>query len=262
VEKIFAEGVKNKPQTHHAAVFLPAQLTRNMTILNLYDQHNILFLDIETVPGQMILKKQEDELEFDEIAETYAQRAGIYSEYGKIVCLTIGYLVRPQDGSPTVLRLKSFTNHNEAFLLQDFADLLNKYYNNPDKFAFCGHNIKEFDIPYICRRMMIGGVELPRMLDISGKKPWETKHLIDTLELWKFGDMKNYTSLNLLTHVFGIPSPKDDMDGSDVAGVYWNDRDLDRIAQYCEKDVVATVQLFLKFKRLPLLDDSQVVIVR
>jgi 3'-5' exonuclease len=252
-----------------------------MTILNLYDQHNILFLDIETVPGepefdevsdgmqelwakkaQMILKKQEDELEFDEIAETYAQRAGIYSEYGKIVCLTIGYLVRPQDGSPTVLRLKSFTNHNEAFLLQDFADLLNKYYNNPDKFAFCGHNIKEFDIPYICRRMMIGGVELPRMLDISGKKPWETKHLIDTLELWKFGDMKNYTSLNLLTHVFGIPSPKDDMDGSDVAGVYWNDRDLDRIAQYCEKDVVATVQLFLKFKRLPLLDDSQVVIVR
>ncbi len=252
-----------------------------MTILNLYDQHNILFIDIETVPGtsdfeelneemqelwsgkaRALLRKPQEELDYDEIAEVFNSRAGIYSEFGKIVCLTMGFMVRPQDGSASVLRLKSFTNHTEAFLLQDFADLLNKYYNNPDKFAFCGHNIKEFDIPYICRRMMVNGVELPRMLDISGKKPWETKHLIDTLELWKFGDVKNYTSLNLLTHIFGIPSPKDDMDGSQVARVYWQDRDLDRIASYCEKDVVATVQLFLKFKRMPLLTDEQVVIVR
>jgi 3'-5' exonuclease len=252
-----------------------------MTILNLYDQHNILFLDIETVPGfaefddlseglqelwankaRIILKKPAEELEFDEIAGTYGDRAGIYAEFGKIVCITIGFLVRPQDGSPTVLRLKSFTHHNEAFLLQDFADLLDKYYNNPDKFAFCGHNIKEFDIPYICRRMMINGLVLPRMLDISGKKPWETKHLVDTMELWKFGDIKNYTSLNLLTQVFGIPSPKDDMDGSDVAGVYWVEQDLDRIAAYCEKDVLATAQLYLKFRRMALLGEDQVVIVR
>jgi 3'-5' exonuclease len=252
-----------------------------MTILNVYDQHNILFLDIETVPGhgefddlsdrmqelwavkaRVILKKPAEELEFDEIAETFMQRGGIYSEFGKIICITIGFTVRPQDGGETVLRLKSFTNHNEAFLLQDFAEVLNKHYSNPDKFAFCGHNIKEFDIPYICRRMMINGLELPRMLDISGKKPWETKHLIDTMELWKFGDIKNYTSLNLLTQVFDIPSPKDDISGSDVAGVYWNEKDLDRIAVYCEKDVIATVQLYMRFKRLPLLDTKQVVIVR
>jgi 3'-5' exonuclease len=252
-----------------------------MTILNLYDQHNILFLDIETVPGtaefddlseglqelwavksRAILKKPTVELEFDEIAETYSDRAGIFSEFGKIVCITIGYLVRPQENGKTMLRLKSFTNHDEGHLLEDFAEVLDKHYNNPEKFAFCGHNIKEFDIPYICRRMLINSLPLPRMLDISGKKPWETKHLIDTMELWKFGDIKNYTSLNLLTHIFEIPSPKDDINGSDVAGVYWEEKDLDRIAHYCEKDVLATVQLFLKFKRLPLLESEQVIIVR
>ena len=252
-----------------------------MTILNLFDQHNILFLDVETVPGtegfdelsegiqelwavksRSILRKQAEELEYDEIASTYGERAGIYAEFGKIVCITIGYLVRPTEATPTMLRLKSFTSHTEAHLLQDFSEVLDKHYNNPEKFAFCGHNIKEFDIPYICRRMMVNGLPLPRMLDISGKKPWETKHLIDTMELWKFGDIKNYTSLNLLTHIFGIPSPKDDMSGSDVAGVYWGEKDLDRIAHYCEKDVLATVQLFLKFKRLPLLDSEYVVIVR
>ena len=252
-----------------------------MQILNLYDQHNILFLDIETVPGardfedlsegiqelwavkcRNILRKGPDELEYDEIAATFAERAGIFAEFGKIVCITTGFLMRPQDGGKMMLRLKSFTNNMESSLLQDFGDVLEKHFNNPEKFAFCGHNIKEFDIPYICRRMLLNQLPLPRMLDISGKKPWETKHMIDTLELWKFGDIKNYTSLNLLTHIFDIPSPKDDMDGSDVAGVYWEEQDLDRIAHYCEKDVLATVQLYLRFKRMPLLSSEQVVIVR
>jgi 3'-5' exonuclease len=252
-----------------------------MSHFDAYDLYNILFLDIETVPGHasfddlseemqelwavkcrsLLKRTAEEEIEYDEMAELYSTRAGIYSEFAKIVCISVGFLTR-QPGQDAILRLKSFTNHMEAGLLDDFSELLNKHFNNPDRYALCGHNIKEFDIPYICRRILINQLPLPNMLDISGKKPWETKYLLDTLELWKFGDIKNYTSLRLLCAVFDIPSPKDDMDGSDVASVYWEDRDLDRIASYCEKDVLATVQLFLRMKRLPLLRNDQVVIVR
>ena len=252
-----------------------------MSLLDSFDIHNILFLDIETVPGfsdfeelneemqelwalkaRNILRKTEDEMQYDEMAETFRTRAGIYAEFGKIVCISVGFLTRQPDKPEPLLRLKSFTNHVEASLLEDFSELLDKHFNNPDKFAICGHNIKEFDVPYICRRLMVNQLPFPRMLDIAGRKPWETKHLLDTMEMWKFGDVKNYTSLRLLAAVFGFPSPKDDMDGSEVAGVYWEDRDLDRIAAYCEKDVLATVQLFLRMKRLPLLKNEQIVVVR
>ncbi|MCB0533735.1 MAG: 3'-5' exonuclease [Lewinellaceae bacterium] len=245
------------------------------------DLFNILFLDIETVPvvsnydelsdemqelwagkARSILRKYDEELEYDEIAEAFQTRAGIYSEFGKIVCISVGFLTRQPDGADPLLRLKSFTNHMESALLEDFCELLQKHFNNPDKFALCGHNIREFDIPYICRRILVNQLPFPRMLDIAGRKPWETKHLLDTMEMWKFGDYKNYTSLRLLAALFGFPSPKDDMDGSEVAGVYWEEQDLDRIAAYCEKDVLATVQLFLKMRRQDLLREDQVVIVR
>lgn len=245
------------------------------------DLYNILFLDIETVPvvsnyeeltdemqelwagkARSILRKFDEELEYDEIADAFQTRAGIYSEFGKIVCISVGFLTRQPDGADPLLRLKSFTNHMESALLEDFCELLQKHFNNPDKFALCGHNIREFDIPYICRRILVNQLPFPRMLDIAGRKPWETKHLLDTMEMWKFGDYKNYTSLRLLAALFGFPSPKDDMDGSEVAGVYWEAQDLDRIAAYCEKDVLATVQLFLKMRRQDLLREDQVVIVR
>jgi hypothetical protein len=253
-----------------------------MMLLDAYDLYSVLFLDIETVPARadfeelseemqelwglkcrsVLRKPGGEELEFDEMADAYRTRAGIYSEFGKIICISAGYLTRQPDSDEPQLRLKSYYNHTEAALLDDFSDLLNRRYNNPDKFALCGHNIKEFDVPYICRRLLVNQLPLPRMLDIAGKKPWETKHLVDTMELWKFGDNKNFTSLRLLAAIFGFPSPKDDMDGSDVAGIYWDDRDLERIASYCEKDVLATVQLFLKMKRLPILKEEQVVVVR
>jgi 3'-5' exonuclease len=127
-----------------------------------------------------------------------------------------------------------------------------KKFNNPNTFALCGHNIREFDVPYICRRLLVNGLPFPKLLDITGKKPWEVKHLIDTLELWKFGDNKNFTSLKVLTALFGIPSPKDDIDGSEVARVFYEENDLPRISRYCEKDVVATIQLYLKFCRSTL----------
>ncbi|MBL7780535.1 MAG: ribonuclease H-like domain-containing protein [Saprospiraceae bacterium] len=253
-----------------------------MSAFDTYDLYNILFLDIETVPGyaefdelsdelqelwgikchNLLRKAPGEEVEYEEMAELFRQRAGIYAEFAKIVCISVGFLTRQPGNELPLLRLKSFSNHLEASLLEDFSEMLTKHFNNPEKFALCGHNIKEFDIPYICRRMLINQLPLPRMLDIAGKKPWETKHLLDTLEMWKFGDIKNYTSLRLLTAVFDIPSPKDDISGADVATVYWEDRDLDRIATYCEKDVLATAQLFLRMKRQPLLHQSQVVVVR
>jgi len=252
-----------------------------MSVFDAFDLYNILFLDIETVPGvadfeelneemqelwglkaRTVLRKGAEELEYDEIADTFHTRAGIYAEFGKIICISVGFMTRQTGSDEPLLRLKSYHSHTEAALLDDFSELLSKHFNNPDKFALCGHNIKEFDIPYICRRMLVNQLPMPRLLDIAGKKPWETKHLLDTMEMWKFGDIKNYTSLRLLAAVFGFPSPKDDMAGSDVARVYWEERDLERIATYCEKDVLATAQLFLKMRRQPILRQDQVFIVR
>jgi DNA polymerase elongation subunit (family B) len=229
--------------------------------------NNILFLDIETVPGessfdllnedmQMLWdKKSKSFREETQSAKDAYQRAGIYAEFGKIVCISVGYITQNSNGENTI-RTKSFAGDNERQLLNDFSSLLNKSYSSFDS-TLCGHNIKEFDIPYIARRMLINALPLPKALDIAGKKPWDIKHL-DTMELWKFGDYKAYTSLNLLTHIFDIPTPKDDIDGSQVANVYYEDHDIKRIAIYCEKDVVATAQLFLRFQLKPLIRQENI----
>ncbi len=248
-------------------------------MLDNIDIVNVLFLDIETVSAQptyddlsedlqylwklkakQILRKPAEELTLEEVKELYPQRAAIYAEFGKIVCISVGFVVR-EAGKPLELRVKSYAHEDEKVLLIGFSKLLDKYYTNLHSQYMCGHNIKEFDVPYMCRRIVINQLPLPKMLDIPGKKPWELKHLLDTMELWKFGDYKAYTSLRLLTAVFGIPSPKDDIDGSEVGGVFWNDKDVERIAIYCEKDVLATTQLFLKFKCMDLLTEEQVLFV-
>jgi|TARA_B110000285_G_scaffold28109_1_gene28028 hypothetical protein len=223
----------------------------------------ILFFDIETVPqtfdynelderGQGLWDKktrfiQERE---DLTAEEVYDKAGIYAEFGRVVCISLGFVLQKE--GETQIRIKSIANEDEIALLQEFLDLLNSYYDSPD-FLFCAHNGKEFDIPFLCRRILINNLKIPYMLNVSGKKPWEIKHL-DTMELWKFGDFKNYTSLDLLTYIFKIPTPKDDMDGSQVAKVFYQDKDLDRIIHYCEKDVVATIQLFRKYQGDSLID--------
>jgi len=225
----------------------------------------ILFFDIETVPqtfeyselderGQGLWDRKTRFIQERENlnAEEVYEKAGIYAEFGKVVCISLGFVLQKE--GETQIRIKSIANEDEIVLLQEFLDLLNSYYNSPD-FLFCAHNGKEFDIPFLCRRILINNLKIPYMLNISGKKPWEIKHL-DTMELWKFGDFKNYTSLDLLTYVFKIPTPKDDMDGSQVAKVFYQDKDLDRIIQYCEKDVVATIQLFRKYQGDPLIDEE------
>ncbi len=250
-------------------------------MLDQIDIANVLFLDIETVPGyadyeeledemrelwyvksRSITRKSEEELNEDEAAGLYFERAGIFAEFGRIICISVGIVHRSKEDNRLRLRLKSFAGEDEAEVLQEFAKLVNQYYYDTTKYFLCGHNIKEFDIPYICRRMVVNQLDFPDPLNIAGKKPWETKHLLDTMEYWKFGDNKNFTSLRLLAAILGFPSPKDDMDGSQVGSVFWEEKDLKRIAHYCEKDVLATVQLFLRYKRMPILQEDQVQHVR
>jgi len=227
---------------------------------------NILFLDIETAPEYPsyddlpeIFKKLWDKKamrikkEENDTPDFLYERAGIYSEFGKIICISVGIM---KDGE---IRIKSFFGDDEKLLLSDFSKMLSTKFNSKTH-LLCAHNGKEFDFPYIARRMLIHDVRLPEMLDIAGKKPWEISHL-DTMELWKFGDYKNYTSLELLAAIFNIPTPKDDIDGSMVGEVYWKEKDLPRIVKYCQKDVLTIAQLFLKYKGKPLIADDKVVIV-
>ena len=228
---------------------------------------NILFLDIETVPQYENFDLVPDNFkEFwdkkssyfrneDQSASDVYQRAGIYSEFGKIICISVGIIIN-KDGKKS-FRLKSFYGDDERTILTEFMEMLEKYHASNSDLQLCAHNGKEFDFPYIARRMLINGIRLPGLLDIAGKKPWEVM-LLDTMELWKFGDYKNYTSLNLLTQIFNIPTPKDDIDGSMVAEVYWKDKDLIRIVRYCEKDVLAIAQLLLKYKRKELIEEENV----
>ncbi len=245
-------------------------------MLDNIDIAKVLFLDIECVSSTekytdlsedmqylwklkaaTALKRYGEKISDEDAEGAYVEKAGIYAEFGKIICISVGIVFRDKD-KELKLRLKTFANHNEKKLLEDFNQMLAQYYPNPDRMYFCGHNIKEFDIPYMCRRMIINYLKLPPTMNIAGKKPWETKHLLDTMELWKFGDRKSWTSLKLLAGVLGFPSPKDDIDGSEVGRVYWADKDLERIGIYCEKDVLATVQLFLRYKLMPLLIEDQI----
>lgn len=227
----------------------------------------VLFLDIETVPQTYRLEEANDRTKelFDaktkflqkddkSLDEVYNERAGIYAEFGKIVCISVGFVHSSSTGNQ--IRLKSFYHDDEETLLKQFKGLLEEHYNSPQS-ILCGHNAKEFDFPYICRRMLINGISLPNVLNIAGKKPWEIAHL-DTMELWKFGDFKAYTSLALLCHVFNIPTPKDDISGADVARVYYEEKDLERIKVYCEKDVVALIQLFLRMRGNALVDEGEI----
>jgi uncharacterized protein YprB with RNaseH-like and TPR domain len=232
--------------------------------------NNILFLDIETVSqfetyeqlpaewkelwglkAQFLLRNKETET-----TETIYERAGIYAEFGKIICISCGCL--QGNGENQKLLIKSYCDEDEKKLLTDFAAMLQKWSGDADKYL-CAHNGKEFDYPYICRRMIINGIEIPEALKIAGRKPWEVRHL-DTLEFWKFGDYKNYTSLKLLAKVLGIPSPKDDIDGSQVNSVYWKEKDIERIVTYCQKDVVTLTQVLLRFHCKPLLKPENISI--
>lgn len=227
---------------------------------------NILFLDIETIPAfpsyqdipepfKMLWDKKADYLKKtdSDTTESLYARAGIYAEFGKVICISAGYFRNKE------FRLKSFYGDDERQLLSQFCKMLGSHFNSNDKFL-CAHNGKEFDFPFLARRILIQDLQLPYILDLAGRKPWEVQHL-DTMELWKFGDFKHYTSLELLASIFEIPTPKDDISGADIYRVYWQDHDLERIRTYCQKDVVTVARLFLKFQQQPGIEENQIMIV-
>lgn len=235
-------------------------------MINKLNLENILFLDIETVPEVQNFSeldetkqhlwdhKSQYQRKEDESAEDFYERAGIWAEFGKIVCISVGYF--KLQGDLRKFRVTSFFG-DEIKILKDFKNLLITHFSET-KHILCAHNGKEFDFPYIARRMIIHNIELPNKLYLFGKKPWEVPHL-DTLELWKFGDYKNYTSLKLLTHILGIPSPKDDIDGSEVYRVFYKENDIDRIVMYCEKDTVAVAQIFLRLRGDDILTEDDII---
>ena len=235
-----------------------------------FSTNNILFLDIETVPQfssyeelpegwkQLWDTKSNTLAKYHEgqTNESLYPRAGIYAEFGKIICISCGVL--QGTGNNRKFLIKSFCGEEESLLLRQFIDMLSRWTGGEQKFL-CAHNGKEFDFPYLCRRMIVNSIPVPGILNISGKKPWEITHL-DTLELWKFGDFKSFTSLNLLAYTLGIPTPKDDIDGSRVWEVYWKEKNLQRIVTYCQKDVITVAQVFLRINGEELVRDSNIEI--
>ena len=227
---------------------------------------HILFLDIETVPETQYFSELDDikqelwehksqyQRKDDFTAEEFYPKAGIWAEFGKIICISVGYF--SIKGDLRTFRVTSFYG-DEITILKDFKNLLISHFSQPNH-LLCAHNGKEFDFPYIARRMVIHGITLPYKLNLFGKKPWEVPHL-DTMELWKFGDYKNFTSLKLLTNILGIPSPKDDIDGSDIYRVYYEEQDIDKIITYCEKDTIAVAQILLKFQGEDLLTNDEII---
>lgn len=233
------------------------------------DLTKILVLDIETVPqyaNYEILPERWKALwekkatvirkDSEQTTEELYPRAGIYAEFGKIICISVGYF--SSSGRSYQFRVKSFYGHNEKELLADFCKMITKHFNDSDN-LLCGHNGKEFDFPYIARRCVVNNILLPEALNTAGKKPWEIKHL-DTMELWKFGDYKSYTSLDLLAALFKIETPKDDIDGSQVWKVYWQENNLERIKTYCQKDVVTVAQILLGFRGENLLNEADIIV--
>lgn len=240
-------------------------------MLNSVKLQSLLCIDIETAPEFQHFSELDAEmqtlylqksarlhLEHETEQEKYFNHAGIYAEFGRIVCISLGIFHKERKTGTISFRVKSFSGIDEKTILTEFISLLNTYYKDPLKYFFAGHNIREFDIPFICRRLLINQLKMPAILDISGRKPYDVNH-IDTMQLWRFGDYKNYTSLKLLARILQIESPKDDINGSDVGRVFWNDNNLLRIVSYCERDVITVAQLLCRYKGVALLEANQII---
>lgn len=222
------------------------------------------FIDIETAsvsssfaelsPGLQKEWKRKSELKYGLEADpeqTFTERAGIFAEFGKVVCITLGCF-REREGTMKLF-LRSFAENDEKSLLNEFCITINRLHQQFPNLQFVGHNLKEFDMPFISRRMVILGMNVPECMNVQGRRPWQSPY-IDTMQLWSFGDYKSYTRLGLLAEVLGIPSPKDDISGEDVSRVYWVEKDLSRIAHYCEKDVETTARVYLRLVAYPPFD--------
>lgn len=241
--------------------------------MNTFPLSNLLLLDIETVPCYERFEMLPDELKLlwgDKISKTvpesltleesYLLRAGIMAEFGKIICISAGYFYEDENNG-VCFKVKSVCCEEESEILQNFLTITDSFFKSKKHIVFAGHNIREFDIPYICRRLLINNIALPSYLQLHAAKPWEIE-MIDTMQWWKFGDYKNYISLHLLATILNVPSSKGDIDGSKVREVYYEHKDIQRIATYCEKDVIVVANIILRFKNLPLLKEENIQIIK
>ncbi|MGZ5243517.1 MAG: ribonuclease H-like domain-containing protein [Bacteroidia bacterium] len=248
---------------------------KSASILDTTDINCVLFIDIETVP--MVKSYEELPDSFKELWLTKAKRysnegstpeeafflkAGLHPEFAKVVCISVGYFKYSETTQKANRKVTSYFGHDEAEILANFKELLEKYYNDCYKHFLCAHNGLEFDYPFLAKRMMINGIRLPKLLNVAGKKPWESKWLLDTMELWKFGSFTDKGSLALLAACFNIKSPKDDISGADVAYVYYFEDALERIRIYCEKDVTTLISLFTKMANVTPAEDFQEALER
>jgi 3'-5' exonuclease len=231
---------------------------------------NLLLIDIETVPQKKHYYELSERLQrlwdkkallldkdCEDTAKAFSEKAGIYAEFGKIVCISLGYFMKEKNDY--TMKVKCLANDDEKIILHEFTEICNKFFRLPTM-QFCGHNIREFDIPYICRRSFVNQINLPNILkDLQNKKPWENP-MMDTLQFWKFGEYKSYISVDLLSTILDIESPKNDIDGSDVSQVYWQENDLKRITTYCNKDIVTVGQILMRLHGMPLLSEGNITI--
>ena len=246
-----------------------------MTSVNILKK--ILVFDIETVStharftelsdrmkglwakkANQISRWTTEPLEDTEIGACYQDKAGIFSEFSKVVCISVGVFI-VEDKKIISIRTKSFYGHDEDVVIRSFFDLVAAHFDNPLVHILAGHNIREFDMPFLCRRAMIHGISLPKLFQIQGKRPWQVEYVYDTLEMWRFGDYKNYTSLDLIAALFDIPTPKDDIDGSMVGRIYWENSDLDRIISYCEKDIVTSCKVLMHLLQINYDENLEIV---
>lgn len=233
---------------------------------------NILFLDIETVTTEASYEQLEERIkkawekkaeylrnpEEKSAAELYFDRGSIYAEFGKVVVISVGFFHELEDET-FELRVKCISGDNEQELLQNFKDTVLKF--DQKQVRLCAHNGKEFDFPYLCRRMLVNGMALPPALALSGKKSWEVNH-IDTMDLWKFGDYKHYTSLELLAALFNIDAGKESaIEGSDINRVYYQEGGIDKIARYCKRNIAMLAQVYLSLNNLPVIKQENITVV-
>jgi 3'-5' exonuclease len=242
-------------------------------LINTQCLYDLLFLDIETVPQHQPdsnLPEDIRQLFFDKISKTvpenydadevYKQKAGILAEFGKVICISTGFLYK-NENQQECMKLKSICDDDEKQLLLNFIALIDRFCKAKPRFQFAGHNIREFDIPFLCRRMVINQIPLPKYLQIHGAKPWEV-NMVDTMQWWKFGDYKNFTSLHLLANVLNVPSSKNGIDGSMVQSVYYKDNDLPRIVDYCQRDVVVVARIVQRFQNVSIVEDDNILIAQ
>ncbi len=233
---------------------------------------DLFLLDVETVPQVATFSELNplwQRLWSDKISKTvpetisledsWKMRAGILAEFGKIICISTAYFYNDNNGEQA-LRIKSFFGDDEKHVLEQFKAASVKFFQHNQCFQFAGHNIREFDIPYICRRMIINNIPLPEFLQLHAAKPWDVK-MVDTLQWWKFGDYKNYISLDLLAHVLGVPTSKTDMDGSKVQDEYYYRENIQKIVEYCQRDVVVVANVLRKFQQLGALPEAHITVV-